>query len=161
LKNEYLVPFPDDYTTFYSEKVRDWWSYIDYAELFSENFRELLLKNNKEGDLLAIVFASKKLGGGENYALLYIPVAIEIEDVQMRGVKHIGTFKNPPNRITKNAAYITMLTDESLNNYKYGNRMYIGTTEKISEVKEIIVAWVEGLITPTGSLPDYDYVEMF
>ena len=161
MKNDYLIPFPDEYATFYSEKVRDWWTFIDYAEIFNENFKELLMKKVNEGDMLAIVFASKKLGREGNYALLYIPVAIEIEDVQMREIMHIGTYKNPPNQITKNEAYIRMLTDESLNNFKYGNRLYIGTTEKMSEVKEIIVAWVEGLITPTGCLPDYDYVEMF
>mgnify|MGYP003649371463 CR=1 FL=1 len=154
-----LLRFPDEFKNYYSEKLGEWQTDVEYYQLFNSNFMKLLSKKDKE--MIGIVFSSKVLGSGDDYALMYVPVAIHDGDAQIRGIKHIGTYKSPPYKSPYNEAYINMITYDELLLHPYRNKLYIGTTDKMKDIKEIRQAWAEGLINPTGSLPDYDYVEMF
>jgi len=154
-----LLQFPDDFTNNYSERLNEWQSDVEYSKLFYSNFMKLLLKTEKQ--MVGIVFSSKALGDGDNYALMYVPVAIHDGNAQIRGIKHIGTYKSPPYGSSYNEAYINMITYDELLLHPYRNRLYIGTTDKMKDVKEIRQAWAEGLINSTGTIPDYNYVEMF
>ena len=156
---EYLMLFPADYPVFYVGFTEDWWPTDDFASTFTSDFTKFMTQDNTDG--LAFVFASDELGGENGYAIMSLSVGYDDNNAYIRGVRHIATFPHPPDRKDKNEAYIYMMSDPTLNKYPYGSRYYVGSTNSMKKIKEIIEAWMLGEINETGSVPEFDYVEAF
>jgi len=156
---EYMMLLPPTYPVFYVGVVNEWWTNEEFASLFTQDYTQLVPQDSS--NTVAFVFASEKLGKGKGFAILNVSVAIQGENAFIRGIQHIGTYEESPDRQTKNEAYINMMSDAELNKCLYGRRYYLGEGDRMSVVKAVIVAWMDGEITESGSIPDYDFVEAF
>lgn len=156
---EMLNLFPTDYPTVYVGVTDEWWTESEYAPVNTKRFSNFVM--NEVFDKCAFVFASKKLGKGDGYAVVAIHVGVSGDDAYIRGIQLIGTYKSSPDRRTQNEGYIAMMSDAILDKYQYGRRYYLGEGDSMKAVKDTISAWMMGEITPSGSIPDYDFVEGF
>jgi len=160
MKGNSMIMFPNEFCDSYIHNIDDWWTSKEYADKLYSNFMKLQLKEPKE-DMIRIVFSSKKLGEGGNYAVMFVPVALHEGDAHIKGIKHLGDFTRPPSKSLFNEAYIELYSDDDVNEFNFGKRLNIGVSENMADVKEVIEGWLMGYIGEEGATPDFRYVDYF
>lgn len=155
-----LTELPHDYPVFYSGNLDEWMTHDEFRSDFPRRFSSFIMGNYEEKMLVA--FTSSKLSKTEGgHAVIFAYVGVIGDDAYLRGVKKIGTFKEPPNWGNKNEAYIHLLSHEDAFAFPYGWRYYAGESNDMKWIREVIEGWMQGLINKTGSTPDYEEVRAF
>lgn len=147
--------FPYEYPCFYSDKIKSWLTFDEYAEMFPDKFADFIL--NKTDQSVIVCFVSDKLSyGGKKYAMIFVYVSFIGFDIFMEGVKRGNSYDMIPDKAKKNAPYQDMITDDEMFNYSRGERIYLGLCNGMSWVKDVLMAYNIGEINETGSTPDYE-----
>jgi hypothetical protein len=153
------LQLPRTYPTFFVGVMDEWWDDEDYSHTMTKDHTDFLLGSIHEE--IALVFASRKLGKGKKYALMALVFSSIDEDAYIRGLIHLGDYDEAPNEDTKNKAYLDLVLNDKLDSFQHGERYYIGEGDEMRQIKQIIEAWMDGLINVSGSIPDYDFVRTF
>jgi len=156
MQSQVFLRFPAEYPNMYVRQLGEWWSEQDYASVMTQRHTEFLIRNGDEEGLF--IFASHKLGKGKGFALMGVGVSIIGDDAYIKGIQYKGTFIEPLRSNSKNKAYLKIMMDE--NNNDYDQIFYLGIGDSMKQVKEIIEAWIMGEINDSGSIPEYDFVEI-
>lgn len=147
--------FPNEYPCFYSDTLKEWLTFNDYAEMFPSKFADFMM--NKTDQSAIVCFVSDKLAQrGKKYAMMFVYVSFIRFDIFMEGVKRGESYDLIPDKAKRNAPYQDMITDDEMFNYSRGERLYLGLCNTMSWVKEILTAYNVGEIDESGSTPDYE-----
>jgi len=151
--------FPVDYPCFYSNDLKEWINYDEYASIFYENFADFMMDRTDEQVLIS--FMSDKLSKErEKYALVVVYASMIGDDIFLEGVKRVNYFDELPNKEKQNNAYLSITTNDENKLYYKGKRIYVGKNNRMSWVKDVILAYVKGEINLTGTTPDYEGMVM-
>ena len=155
-----ITQLPLGYPVFYVGSKDEWVSENEFASKMPKLFSQFI--QNKVEEKMLVAFTNSKVAtGGVGTALLFVYVSVIGDDAYIRGVKKIGTYKNPPSSKSKNEAHIQLLSHEDGFKYPHGWRYYAGDEIDMGFIREVIEGWMLGLINKSGSAPDYDGVRAF
>lgn len=135
---------PIDYLEFYSFKENKWYNAEDFMIEYPKEFNRFMDWEFSSENVFIVV--SSKLTSNKKYSLLGIEVQIiydamgNPEFLDMT-VLHIIDESDtiPVFNPKENAAAKRLLADQNLQMFQYGERLWIGKADKISEIKKRII----------------------
>lgn len=142
---------PTDYPEFYSFKDDKWYNAEDFMVEYTGEFNRFMDWEFSAENVFIVV--SSKLTSDKKYSLLGIEVQIiydgvgnpeflDMTDLYLIDESDTIPVFNPE----ENAAAKRLLADQSLQMFQYGERLWIGKADKISEVKKRIIKIYEGSV---------------
>ena len=147
---------PTDYPEFYSFRDDKWYNAEDFMVEYTGAFNRFMDWEFSSENVFVVV--SSKLTSDKKYSLLGIEVQIIYDSVgnpeflDMTEVyiidesDSIPVFNPKDLEGPKNAAAKRLLLDQGLQMFQYGERLWIGKADKISEIKKRIVKIYEGSV---------------
>ena len=142
---------PTDYFEFYSFKDGKWYNAEDFMIEYTGAFNKFMDWEFSAENVFIVV--SSKLTSDKKYSLLGIEVQIIYDSVgnpeflDMANLYLIDESDTIPVFNPKeNDAAKRLLGDQDLQMFQYGDRLWIGKADKISEVKKRIIKIYEGSV---------------
>jgi hypothetical protein len=131
---------PTDYSEFYSFKDGKWYNAEDFMIEYTGAFNKFMDWEFSAENVFIVV--SSKLTSDKKYSLLGIEVQIIYDSVGNPEFLDMANLY----LIEENDAAKRLLGDQDLQMFQYGDRLWIGKADKISEVKKRIIKIYEGSV---------------